>query len=622
MLRMSLAWFCPSEPEVCDNCEHTAYCQTIDSKEVIPQRLPPNIDEMIIKYHGNKSVALASEMFSRYLNLSVVWIYGHMVTSLKSSVFRELTKLTYLSLHNTQIKLIPDLMLPAKSLITCLELFDNKLTRIPYKLFNDLPHLTKLDLGYNPIILDNCSSIGWQFTLLKHLKGLSLENATVPSDCESSIKVTFFDPVVTTVTELNVTYGNYFSGNSSILQNFYKLQRLDISLVKRYVDCPAEAQELFNNLPASLQQVHFRHWWTDVARKTNCLVTSDTFTGLKNLPNLTRLNMEYGGRMFGLNLYRSVFSGFQFLEILNIGWNGLLSMEKYALDGTPNLSELILDGNLFERQPLQLFQNRNMSNLKQLQMMRTHIMADYSINYKFTNFLLDAPIEAVHLEYNFLNRFPTFTQNQSFAELRTICLDFNSLPELTSGGNLSRQCEYLPNLAKFTASHNILTKLDGLCSTITQLIVSHNQLGSYWESINADAISRLQNLTVLDLSYNLLTSISSNLFHNMYKLSTLRLTGNKFTIIASNTFLSNTFLTLLDLGDNSLTEFTAPTIQHLSNLKTLNLEDNRITSMDPELIKYLNNKNNSVKSVGLIGNPFVCSCDQEFFQKWRSIRRT
>ena len=612
--------FCQQEPDLCYECRESANCKTVDKDAVIPQTLLTSTRCTTILYAGNESAKLDSRMFNRYPNLTSIILFGQNIAALEEGVFKSLLKLEILKIYNTNINFLPDHMIPTNSLITELDLHNNRLTTIPYHLFQDTPRLIRLNLGYNKILNHNCSTIGWEFETLTQLKKLDLSNFSVPETCKLEIPADFFKPIQRHVEFLNLTLSNVFGGSQKIFQNFTTLEELDISLAKSFLNCPSRVSDLFSYLPSSLQTLVMRRWRTYLGLPPECAITSRTMANLKLLPRLTKLDMKYGDLIFGETLKRSIFSGFNFLEKLDVGFARFSSVEDFVFDGCPNLTHLTMDANPVGVRTMKLFQNRSLSKLEHLKLKRANIFSDFSINYHAEELFREAPIKILDLKLNWLAEMPFFGNDESvaadFDSLETVRLDFNYLVTLESGGNLSSQCNLFRNLKKLSLSNNRITKVQGLCASITTLNLSFNNLHIYWNSLNEAVISKLIHLRVLDISFNQIELLSGDLFSEIKNLTELYLRGNNITTLDSSLFASNLHLEFLDLRANALLELKTPLIEHLHQLQEVLLEYNDITLIDKSLLSYVNNETNSVKAFGLVGNPFLCDCTQQFFQDW------
>lgn len=612
------AGFCVSEPLLCSECKDLAECSTIYSAHVIPQNLSTSTQRLHVTYSGNESLGLSAGMFSRYPDLNDIAIHGNPhITFLGPAIFYHIRKLKWLAITGTGIATLPSQMIPADSLIMTLDLKHNSLTDIPYHLFKDLPELSNFSLGFNNIVAPNCTSIGTGFTMLPKLTILDLSNFHLLNTCKTEVKADFFEPIEKTVEHLTLATTNVYEGSQQLFQKFSNIQTLDISDAKRFSECPSKAQDLFDHLPQSLHTLIFKRWRTDLEMKPGCGLSNVTIASLRQLQNLTKLDMEYCDGMFGHKLEKSVFAGFTKLLELDISWGRFSSVEKYVFDGCPNLRFINLGGNPLGIRPIRLFSNRSASKLEILDRRRNSIFSDYSIDFHASNMTHDAPISTLDFSVNYIKYTPFFVSNQTpIISLKTICMDDNVLEDLNSGGNLGTQCKYLPNLTTLSLLNNKIENAAGLCKSITTLRLGNNKLSKLWKLVNQPAIYELRHLKVLDLSRNDLTSLSKTLFQRMKDLKELNLAGNNLTVLDNSIFLSNLQLEMLDLSGDSLLEFNVQSVRHLRKLETLRLEDNSIATFSPRIIAYADHPSNNLTTLGLIGNPFQCRCDQDFLQNW------
>ncbi|XP_067937204.1 toll-like receptor 3 [Watersipora subatra] len=608
---------CTSEPELCSECTTIAYCKTNTSSQIIPQKLLTSILELNILYKGNENAGLNPASFDRYVNLRSITISGAKITFIEEKTFSSLKSLVWLAIYKTSITELPNEVLPMSSKIVSLVLENNLLTNIPSFLFPNLPSLTRLDVGFNHIIHKNCTTIGEDFKQLSNLNTVILSNMTIPNECKTEVPDDFFLPLQRTVTHLNLTMSNIYNGSQAIFKNFTKLEVLDISIAKRFTSCPADAKELFLNLPQTLKRLVFRRWRTNRIINGSCTVTNETLKGLRESPNLATIDTMFSDFMFGDTLNNSVFVGFQNLKYLNIGYSRFARIEHDAFHQCLNLTTLHLDGNSLGSRPFKLFQNLSQSNLRYLSMRECYVYSDYSITYDAAPLLKVSPLNWIDLRHNYIVTMPSFADNETdqyhLNSLVTIHLDFNQLSDIQSGGNLTAQCDSLMALRSLFISNNRLKKVQGLCPSIKNLNLASNQLYHYWFSMNEASVTRLQHLESLDISDNQITSLSWNFTSVMTNLTELITVKNNITSIDHRSFNQNHLLKVLDVSANFLTEFKYLLVKNLSKLRTLKLDDNDITSIDEDLVKKFVNKSRTLKTFGVVGNPLSCLCDQEFF---------
>ena len=134
-----------------------------------------------------------------------------------------------------------------------------------------------------------------------------------------------------------------------------------------------------------------------------------------------------------------------------------------------------------------------------------------------------------------------------------------------------------PNLKKLSLENNNIEIIDdnnvGRNMSVTTLFLSNNSFIKIPKAIN-----RFSRLTYLDMSYNMISSISNDDLHGLAKLQTLRLDHNPISHISHDAFLHNSNLGELDL--------------HFANLRI------------PESVLGLR----YLRSITLVGNNITCSC--------------
>ncbi|XP_015794717.1 chaoptin-like [Tetranychus urticae] len=150
-------------------------------------------------------------------------------------------------------------------------------------------------------------------------------------------------------------------------------------------------------------------------------------------------------------------------------------------------------------------------------------------------------------------------------------------------------------LRKLDFSHNLLRRfherfLDGIEPFLIEINFSHNLLGDTLNPIfSTNEFYLLSSLQVLDLSYNQLRALDSNIFKGLKNLTQLNLNGNQFKDVPYPSLSQLRTLKVLGLASNRLTELTADDLpKSLSNsLRTLNLTDNRLTNLLPGSLSHL-----------------------------------
>ncbi|XP_072897496.1 uncharacterized protein [Hemitrygon akajei] len=136
-------------------------------------------------------------------------------------------------------------------------------------------------------------------------------------------------------------------------------------------------------------------------------------------------------------------------------------------------------------------------------------------------------------------------------------------------------------------TNNLLTTLPpdvfNRAFNLASLILQGNRL----ETVNPSWFCKLQRLEWLDLSSNMLTSLLSNTFNNLTNLLILDLSSNKLEYLPANLFSKMPHLERLNLGKNQLTTFAPGTFNHVINLKYLFLNSNKLVKIPTGLFNNL-----------------------------------
>ena len=144
-----------------------------------------------------------------------------------------------------------------------------------------------------------------------------------------------------------------------------------------------------------------------------------------------------------------------------------------------------------------------------------------------------------------------------------------------------------PNLKKLSLENNNIEIIDDnnvdTNMSVTTLFLSNNSFIKIPKAIN-----RFSRLTYLDMSYNMISSISNDDLHGLAQLQTLRLDHNPISHISHDAFLLNSNLSELDL--------------HFANLTRI-----------PESVLGLQ----YLRSITLVGNNITCSCSaMAYLKSW------
>ena len=130
--------------------------------------------------------------------------------------------------------------------------------------------------------------------------------------------------------------------------------------------------------------------------------------------------------------------------------------------------------------------------------------------------------------------------------------------------------------------------------------------------IEPGSLNGLSNLTSLDLSGNLLTTLPDNLFSQTSNLKEINLNGNMLNSFSDNIFAGLNSITSISIDNNP--GFPIQSLQKLKSLRSISLKYNSYMTLDYYTFQQLPNLTN----VSLDGNPFSCDCEL----RWTSFMST
>ena len=606
-------------PCICSECSIKSTLCTTNITEPFPLTLDPKTEALYIFYKGREGFSLTATMIAHYKSLTELTITGNL-SFVEDRAFTS-SRIKSLTIHHSRIRHLPSSTFGGfgtDSTLKILHLDNNPLLKlIPYNIFHSLPLLEELDISYNSFPVCDKPTIGEEFRSLKSLQTLNLAGLGQqdPVSCKS-INKDFFKPLGH-VQNLNLSETSFFKGKQTILLPLDKLVELTMNNVSPYKACPALVNELFRNLPDSIQLIYAQYWRIHTILPSNCTISRETLRGLASKKYLRVLDFESGGGIFGSKLRSDTFLDMPQLKQLQLGWCRIAEIEEGALNGL-RIEELWLKGNPIGSLVFwAMGVNQSMNTMHKLSLKECAIDSVPVFSYDVSYIVLSFPcLDYLDLSKNFLYTVPTFTQLSKYGstrKLRELNLNYNNINHLRQN-EMSALCKAFPQLQRLDITGNLMTTIEMLCPTLTILHAEKNDLYVKPE-INFPTISVLCHLTGLYLADNSLTAIPSYLFENMVNLTELSLIENQISSLDTNQFQYNHQLHFLDLSKNLLDRFDAGIFQNISQLKILYLRSNKITALDESFVSYVESTP-SLVTVRLDDNSFDCSCGQLYFQTW------
>ena len=150
--------------------------------------------------------------------------------------------------------------------------------------------------------------------------------------------------------------------------------------------------------------------------------------------------------------------------------------------------------------------------------------------------------------------------------------------------------------------------------TVRILSVEGGWLGEVGEIVDDEASVPLV-VEELYLNNSGITRFSSSAFISLRHLSLLQLDDNHLSELPPRLFAPLANLTSLSFRGNSLGELPAQLLGNAKELKSLDLSHNALTALSPDTVRQLS-KLESLRRLGLSGNPWRCDCDNAELFKW------
>uniref|UniRef100_A0A1L8ECM0 Putative leucine-rich repeat-containing g-protein coupled receptor 5 n=3 Tax=Haematobia irritans TaxID=7368 RepID=A0A1L8ECM0_HAEIR len=240
-----------------------------------------------------------------------------------------------------------------------------------------------------------------------------------------------------------------------------------------------------------------------------------------------------------------------------------------------------------------------------------HQWADINPSGLFQNAI---NLQHLVLSGNQLNTFTTDDQQKVIVSESLTHLELENCGITKAGGDLLIQ--NMPNLQSLNLNSNPLNSVGSLPSKTLRILEMKNcnlqriprsllqglpaleSLKLSWNTaLQVDTMNRLESSTLsdLDLSYCSLDEIDLSALPS---LTQLQLSGNMIRSLTSHTFENNTMLQVISLSRNSLRTLEAETFQNLKSLNSLDLSYNEIARLD----RYLFRANDNLATLNLNHN--------------------
>jgi Leucine-rich repeat (LRR) protein len=457
------------------------------------------------------------------LNLRSLSIKDCKVQSIEKGVFTLMLQLNTLSLARNEIESIENdsfLSEPFENYLGEINLSENKLKKIQYGSFKGLYKLQILFLDKNLIEeIDDYS-----FESLNNLKELNIQSNRIKKIRHNSFKH------LNSLEMLRLSANKIDEVEVNSFRNMRKLTYLDINS---------------NNIKILQYEI-----FNDRSKLESFFLFQNNIQSLDALPfdTMHHLRILHFCSNKIKNLKFGHFIHLENLDELKLEKNEIGTFEKNTFVGLGNLTSLYMRGN----------------KIKQLVNGAFHSL----INVQTLDLYLN---DINHIEMN------VFTDLDN---LMTLNLDSNQISTL-------KDVQFNLKLNKLFLRSNLIFNLNEInSSSLSALYVSKNRVQEI------KLISLMPNLVYLDLSHNRLISIKDESFLNLKRLKHLNLSYNKLDLRSEfnniSYFKGQSNLEILDLSFNQIKYLDSNvTFRYLGSLKLLNVSDNKMKFIDSYVFGFL-----------------------------------
>ena len=144
-------------------------------------------------------------------------------------------------------------------------------------------------------------------------------------------------------------------------------------------------------------------------------------------------------------------------------------------------------------------------------------------------------------------------------------------------------------------------------NNIDTLLLSHNHL----HMLPFSGLSFLENITLIDLSFNNFEVINKDAFINSNVKTLLLNYLKRLTYVDKYAFRNMTNLLHLEISNNpSLVYIDSLSFANIHSLETLNIENNNLTFLEAGIVTDLQ----SLKNISLLNNPIACDCSSSWLR--------
>ena len=557
----------------------------------VPQDLYPDVHRLDLNL--NNLTTLRNVSFQSYLQLEDIMIGSANIRYIESCTFQPLKNLKYLELWNNPGLLLVMDVVQWSSELKVLNLSACRLNFFDFRVLNFLPKLEELDLTFNEIT-----------TISGQSQNIELIIDLIPSIVTEHAQVRFLD-------------GKFAA---SIILEENPIQMVDPDTIAALpgkmlaLEGHPLSREAIRNISIGISKGGIDSLTMKSSGIRN--ITYDMFEPLRN----TYLAFVgfVGNR---LTLYPFVFANLRLLFELDLTECGLTVLEPEYFYGMSALRKISLFLNNFHSvNPYHATWSINVHKL--------------SLSLSYVGDIDEHTFKGLHN----LSNLELHYENKSWSD--TVEINLRKLENLTIMRYHIETVILKTPLLRFFHSE----PFDDSGSTsvydfrhsklIEHLKISNGALSWIYFNEQFELMRNLNYLTILDLGWNYIDEIPSNMFKNFSSLQTLLLHNNNLRTISSNAFAGLINLIILNLKDNKIRSLPDKFLEGMNVLRSLRLSSNELAYLDENLFSNTTTLSSlaladnrfvgfnqttfipiyfSLKSIDISGNILVCNCENT---KW------